>query len=133
MRDTETSSTGWDDAGELQPTTDPDWKAIEVACGEIDFAAEIADMKAEELESAFKVIQALMGWIHNGSLDTRGIAIRSIILGWIVMPHLRLLSLTQLAERHGMDKQSLGRWVEDKERGFKAKFPTIKTAHMDFK
>jgi hypothetical protein len=132
MRDTETSSTGWDDAGELQPTTDPDWKAIEVACGEIDFAAEIADMKAEELESAFKVIRALMGWVHNGSLDVRGIAIRAIIVGWIVLPHLQQLSLTEIATRHGLKKQSIGRWLSDKVRGFFKKFPTFKWGHMNF-
>lgn len=126
------NESAFDDNSEQVPTCGPDWDSIEAALAETDFASEIADMRAEDLEKAFKVIEGLMGWIHNGSLDCRGIAIRSIIVGWLCLPHLRSLSLTQIAERHGMKKQSIGRWVEDQARGFKVKFPTIKTAHMNF-
>jgi hypothetical protein len=131
--ESQSTGAGYDEESLAVQTVGFDYNAVEEALAEIDFAAEIADMKAEELERAFKVIQALMGWIHNGSLDCRGIAIRSIIVAWLTLPHLRSLSLTQIAARHGMDKQSVGRWVEDKERGFKVKFPSVKTSNMNFK
>jgi hypothetical protein len=128
-----TGNVGYDDNSELQPAVPPDWGAIEEACGEIDFLNEIKDLKAEELEKAFKVIQALMAWIHqNGSTNLNGIAIRAIVVSWITLPHLRPLSLTQLANGYGMKKQSVGRWLEEKPLGFKYKFPTVKTGHMNF-
>lgn len=124
---------GYNDESKLEPTCGPDWDAIEKAVGGIDFAAELADIKLEDMERAFKVIQALMAWIHqNGSANLNGVAIRAIIVCWLTLPHLRSLTLTQVAKCYGLKKQSVGRWVEEKPKGLKASFPSIKTGHMNF-
>jgi hypothetical protein len=134
MSDHITENAGYDDSSELHPTVGFDYDAVSKALGEDpDFLAEMAEFTDEEMERAFKCTQALMAWIHqNGSTNLNGIAIRSLIVCWITLPHLRPLSLTELSRGYGLKKQSVGRWVEDKPLGFKAKFPSVKTSHMSF-
>jgi hypothetical protein len=126
-------NTGWNEDSELHPTCGPDWKGIAEACGEIDPIAELQDVSFEEMEKALKVVSGLMAWIYqNGSSNMNGVAIRAIIVCWMTLPHLRPLTLTQIAKSYGLKKQSVGRWMEDPKNGWKAKWPTVKTCHMDF-
>ncbi len=111
------------DDGHLEPWEDFDYDSVE------KFRA--ANKEAEAIEKGIaagqEIIRTLITWIwQDGMKDARGIQIRSIIVCWIFLPHLRPLSLTELARGFGKDKQSLGRWVDD----FKIKFPNLKTPHM---
>jgi hypothetical protein len=54
-----------------------------------------------------------MRWVwHDGKRDTRGVAIRSIILCWLFLAELRPLTETEVAKGFGLKKQSLNRWIQ---------------------
>jgi hypothetical protein len=130
-----TANAGYDDNCNLHPACGFDYDTVFVNCGdeERELQAMLADMRADDMERAFKLLQAVMRWVHqNGSNNLNGVAIRALIVCWHTLPYLRPLSLTELARGYGLKKQSVGRWVEEPPNGFKVKFPTVKTGHMSY-
>jgi len=83
--------------------------------------------KFEQLGPALRMFVHLVRWLwQDGMNNPEGLLIRATIVCWIFLPHLRPLTLTDIAAHFRKDKQSLGRWVEK----FKLCFPYIKTPHM---
>lgn len=92
-----------------------------------EVAAEAANLSPAEMETALKLFEHLLRWQwQSGMRNPDGVKIRAIICCWIFLKVLRPMTLTQLAHHYGMDKQSLGRWVDQ----FKKDFPQIRTVHM---
>lgn len=111
--------------GRLEPTVDPAWDEIER--GIIGDAISEADVRDNERENALRFFVKLKAWdFQNGMKDPHGLMIRSAVSSWAVLPLLRPLTLTRLALGLRLQKQSLGRWVDD----FKRTFPNIRNCHM---
>ena len=73
-------------------------------------------------ERTITVMSRMLEWLcQTVPKNQNGMEIRATILCWIFLPHLRNLSLTQVAAMIGRDKQSIGRWVDD----FKRVFPGV--------
>ena len=113
--------------GQRVETTEFDYDAIDRDLFSPEDAKQLAGCSLDEIEVATKLFQSLLSWIwQSGMRNTNGLQIRSAIACWIFLKELRPLSLTELAQGFGMDKQSVGRWHDD----FKKRFPQIKTNHM---
>lgn len=90
-------------------------------------ATETEQLSQREIDAALALQRTLLAWIwQSGPSNMDGVKIRAIVSCWIFLKPLRPMSLTELAVGCGMDKQSLGRWVEN----FKLMFPHIRIAHM---
>lgn len=97
----------------------------EVAAEEKGIAAE--EFTIAELAGAEEAFRRLMTWVwQDGMRNPEGVKIRAIICCWVFLKHVRPCTLTELAARYGMKKQSLGRWVDQ----FKLDFPDYWTCHM---
>jgi len=114
----------FDEDEKLCATVDPDWDAIDMSVfGTSQDSSELAD---ESRRIAYLMTQYLLGWIlKNGKNDKEGIAIRAIVIGWLTLPVLRPLRLTELAIAYGFDKQSVSRWVVRA----KLEIPFLKSPH----
>ena len=92
-----------------------------------DLSDEIPlDLRAIPLTTAnertITVMSRMLEWLcQMVPKNQSGMEIRATILCWIFLPHLRNLSLTQVAAMIGRDKQSIGRWHDD----FKRVFPGV--------
>jgi len=114
---------GHGEDGRIEPTIDFDYDAIDRSVFEIDWE----NVSGADLEASSKVFKAMVGWVwQDGMRNPEGMNIRSIIVCWVFLDHLRPLTLTELSRAFGKKKQSLGRWVDD----FKRAFPDIRNPHM---
>lgn len=112
--------------GRLEPVTGFDYESVERAVFHVE-PEELRELSPEATEAGLKLFTALVTWIwQNGMRNPDGMQLRSIIVCWVFLDHLRPLSLTELARAFGKKKQSLGRWVDE----FKRSFPNIRNAHM---
>jgi hypothetical protein len=96
----------------------------------IEFIPQDCDLSAltpEQMDVGLMVMDKLLKWVwQSGMKNSDGVKIRSIILCWICLKELRSLTMTDMATGYGLEKQSLGRWVDE----FKRKFPTVRIPHM---
>lgn len=98
----------------------------------IDFDFSLIEPDGEEgamgVSEVVVGVERMVRWVyqdpHHRNLN--GVAIRSIIVSWLMLRELQGLTLTQLAGMYGLDKQSLGRWVDD----FKRTFPSVRSCHF---
>lgn len=105
--------------GERIPVADFDYDAVDKSSQESN--------SQREIDNAIKAFEKLLQWIlQDGMNNPNGVKIRALVCCWIFLKVLRPQSLTEFARSYGMQKQSLGRWVDD----FKRQFPDIKTVHM---
>ena len=82
---------------------------------------------AQDFALAAEAFRRLIVWRYqDGSKNDDGVRIRNIIIDWFALKELHHLSMSQLARKHNLYKQSIGRWVDD----FKRAFPHAKTEHM---
>lgn len=92
-----------------------------------DHAEDLRHLTPDQLAAGLEAMDKLLKWVwQSGMKNSDGVKIRSIILCWICLKEIRFMTLTDLATGYGMDKQSLGRWVDE----FKARFPTVRIPHM---
>jgi len=92
-----------------------------------DLDQDLRHLTPEQLAAGLDVMDKLLKWVwQSGMKNSDGVKIRSIILCWICLKEIRFMTLTDLATGYGMDKQSLGRWVDE----FKARFPAVRIPHM---
>ncbi len=120
-----------DEDGHLIESEGFDYASIRMSETEmVEFVDVDTDLRAltpEQLAAGLEVMDKLLKWIwQSGMKNPDGVKIRSIILCWICLKELRSLSLTDMATGYGLDKQSLGRWVDD----FKRRYPTVRIPHM---
>jgi hypothetical protein len=114
----------FDEASHQTQTVDFDFAAVD---RDLDLSDEIppglrAIPLADANERTVTVMSRMLEWLcQMVPKNQSGMEIRATILCWIFLPHLRSLSLTQVAAMIGRDKQSLGRWVDD----FKRTFPGV--------
>ena len=99
----------------------------------VDFAYEEIDSKAfgvddtptefeSRVEHVLEFQRIIWDWIYQPKKpNAEGMLLRAIICAWVFIPALRDQTLTQMAGKFGMKKQSLGRWVDD----FKKEFPAM--------
>lgn len=117
---------GHDDNGRRVETTEFDYDAVERALT-IEPESDLTDLQPEDLDKAIKGLRVILQWMwQSGMKNAEGVKIRGIICCWIFLKELRSLSMTDMANGYGMDKQSLGRWVDD----FKLRFPKLRISHM---
>jgi hypothetical protein len=109
-----------------EPTCEPDYDAIDRnVFGVDDVTLDGASTEAREL--AVRMMIRLKSWdFQDGLKYKEGLMIRSAVSAWAVVPDIRLFTLTQLSLGLGLEKQSLGRWVDR----FKRDFPLIRNDHM---
>jgi hypothetical protein len=113
----------------LEPTVDFDYgevaKELREAVTDEDPAQALTEEEWRKLQGG---LEGVIRWIYQDPLHRNmdGIAIRGLIVAWIVVKELQPLNLTELSRMYGKDKQSLGRWVED----FKKRFPGVRNCHM---
>lgn len=85
------------------------------------------EMTEEEWKCAWRGVGNVVKWVYQrNSRNFQGIGIRALIVCWVWIPGLHGLTLTQLAGRFKMAKQSIGRWVVD----WKLRFPHCVSVHM---
>lgn len=127
-QDEQSSGSSYNDSSELEPTIGPDYKGIDRAVfGTEERETEYENLTPEQWLIAWKGVSNVVKWVYQrDSRNFQGIGIRALIVCWIWLPVLHALTLTQLAGRFGMAKQSFGRWVVD----WKRCFPSVVTAHM---
>lgn len=120
-------SLGHDDHGGLVPTVDFDFAKVDSNLSGIEPESDLAEISPEQIEAAVKALRVMLQWVwQSGMKNSDGVKIRAIIVCWIFLKELRSLSLTDMANGYGLEKQSLGRWVDD----FKKKFPGLRISHM---
>ena len=131
---TRMSEPAFDDEGQIIPSANFDYAAVESALGNSDLfdpesAAELISLTPAEMDAGLKLFRCLLRWMwQNGMRNTDGLTLRAIIVCWVFIEELQPLGLTQMARGYGRYKQSLGRWMDN----FKASFPMIKTPHMRY-
>jgi hypothetical protein len=65
-------------------------------------------------EQALFALESALAWaVQDVPKNCNGIEIRTTILAWKFLPHLRAKTLTEIAAMIGRDKQSVGRWHDD--------------------
>jgi len=97
----------------------------------IDGPADVGDdnniVSSYDFFMAANILRKLLTWQYqDGIKDPNGKRIREIIVQWLFLKELHHYSMSELARKHGLHKQSIGRWVDD----FKRAFPDAKTEHM---
>ncbi len=113
--------------GHITGVTDFDYDAVSRGLGEWQPESDLTEMSAREMEGARYVFKQIAEWVYQGGTkNPEGVKIRAIIFCWVFLEWLHPLTMTKLARGYAMDKQSIGRWVED----FKRCFPDIRTCHM---
>jgi hypothetical protein len=112
----------FDDDSHAVPSVDFDYDAID------GVQEELATLSQEDVDRAALAFTELLRWVFcNGNLE--GLKVRTIIVCWIFLKHLRTQhTLTGIAEKFGLHKQSIGRHHDV----FKLRFPHIKTPHMNY-
>ncbi len=109
----------------MEPSVEFDYEAVDRNGSDMEQQEEAAS--DEEVAAACRAFGQIIEWVwQDGMNNPEGLQIRASIACWIFIPHLRSLTLTQLAAGFGQKKQSPGRWVED----FKRAFPRIRICHM---
>lgn len=127
------SNTAFGDQG-IEPTTEPDWDSMDRSIFPIEYleadsgnAADDEMIEALARELSLKMLERVLDWMWQKAMsDPDGFKIRSIVVGWVISKRMRTMTLTQIATGFGLEKQSLGRWVDQ----WKRDFPTIKNHHM---
>lgn len=80
------------------------------------------ELSPEALDAARKLIVRVMEWIWaEGTKNVDGLQNRAAIACWKFIPHLRPLTMVQLASGFGKHKQSLGRAADS----FALAFPEL--------
>ena len=119
------SETGYAADHSVELTTDPDWDELE----KLIFGVDSSDSRAASVSAAtVELMRKMMEWVYGDfkSPDKRGIANRSIVLCWFVLPAIERLSLTELAAVHGCSKQNLGKCST----AFQKRFPEVRNSHI---
>jgi hypothetical protein len=124
------SEVAHDEDGSVTPAQEFPFQEIFARDELVEFVGtdtDLAELSPEQLAAGLEVMDKLLKWVwQSGMKNSDGVKIRVIILCWICLKELRSLSLTDMATGYGMDKQSLGRWVDD----FKRRYPTVRIPHM---
>lgn len=88
---------------------------------------DLSQLSDRDMQAGLIVMDKLLKWVwQSGMRNPDGVKIRAIILCWICLKQLRSVTLTDMANGYGMDKQSIGRWVDE----FKRRYPTVRIPHM---
>lgn len=117
----------FDDAGAKILTTEFPFDELDAAAADGDPSPFAVSPPAAVLEYRQKIFREGAEWIwQDGMKNPDGVKIRAMIFCWVFLKHLRPMSETELATGYGLDKQSIGRWVEQ----FKKAFPEIRLVHM---
>src|SRR6266576_5961820 len=131
------STTSFGEDGRPDLTSDPDWDAmalreenlanesvlthLETERRQIRRDCRKGNLTDEDFDRALELCGTLFRWVwQSGKRDSRGLTLRAIIVCWVFLPELQHQPMTRMALRFGKFKQSLGRWVEDKQKGFNA-------------
>ncbi len=111
--------TGFDESGSTL-VCDFDFAAVDSAlAGTVD---PVEAARISPTEAACECQRQIWAWVYSPPCeDMDGFTCRSIIACWVFVPQLREYTMTQIAQRFGKKKQSLGRWVAD----FKVQFKEV--------
>jgi len=117
------SEISFDEESRPGQTEEPDWDEIERRI----FGRAGSDTEKQS-EAVVELLRRILGWVYGDpkSSDKRGIANRSIVACWFIMPEIQRMSLTKLSSVHGCSKQNLGKVSV----AFQNQFPGVSNSHL---
>lgn len=121
---------GFDGRGEPIESVGFDYDGIDERLASGLSPNQAANHPTSEHAAELTALKTILEWVlQKVPKNENGIQIRAVIAGWIFLPYLRTMNLTEVAAVIGKDKQSLGRWVDD----FKRRFPGVHVNHTRVK
>lgn len=113
--------------GRPVPSVPFDYDQVDADIFGCEVESDLTELDEADLDRLITGLRALLQWVAKpGSKNSDGVKLRAIVVCWVFLKEFRPLQLSQLARGFAMEKQSLGRHVDD----FKRTFPSIRTPHM---